>query len=129
MVRNTPIGITNMKYIRTKTNIFEVVEETELVYKVIGASRDRNNVYSKSKCQTEVIDSGDTIEELCDEFVIGNCYHFDKPFIFPKEKSSNPLLEIYTHYDNDVICYGAIWTEWGLKYVAKMNEDGEMKLL
>ena len=25
--------------------------------------------------------------------------------------------------------YGAIWTEWGLKYVAKMNENGELKLI
>ena len=29
----------------------------------------------------------------------------------------------------DIKLYGAIWTEWGLKYVAKMNDQGKLELL
>lgn len=111
-----------MKYIRTRTNIFEVVEETEIVYKVIGASRNRNNVYSKSKCQTEVINSGDTIEELIDKYVI---YLPSKNIYDVSGVNYLKRLE----FDFGEVCYGAIWTEWGLKYVAKMNEKGELELI
>ena len=32
-------------------------------------------------------------------------------------------------YGVKCILYGAIWTEWGLKYVAKLNKEGEFELL
>ena len=117
------------KYIRTDKNIFEVVGETDLVYRIIGASREKNNVYSRTKKLNDVIAIGDSIEELCDELVILGAYGCENPFIFPKEKSFNPLEEIWTHCDNETICYGAIWTDKGLIYVAKINDKGELELL
>ena len=71
----------------------------------------------------------DTIEELCDEFVIYDadikrCHILDKGFYHRFDKESKKALHIANRY-----IYGAIWTEWGLKYVAKMNERGELELL
>ena len=57
-----------MKYIRTKDTIYQVVDENNLVYRVKG-KRDPATTYSKSKKNTEIISGGDTIEELCDEFI------------------------------------------------------------
>lgn len=114
-----------MKYIRTKDTIFEIIGETDIIYKV-KAKGDPNNTYSKSKCQTHVIKSGDTIKELCDEFVVIG-YKIKDPFIFSKEGIS--IDEFWKHSPSDTIVYGAIWTNKGLKYVSKMNEKGELELL
>jgi hypothetical protein len=88
------------------------------------------------------IDPADTIEELCDEVVIvypngshsvSQCYdyksfyesiegqvgHLEK---MPYTKENLAEYEIYE-------IYGAIWTDKGLIYVAKMNENGELELL
>ena len=112
-------------FIRTKDNIFEVVEETDLVYRV-KAKTIPNKVYSKSKCQTSVIKQADTIEELCDEFVV-----IDK--IDKRNYIVNPLQitekEISIFLMDGAIIYGAIWTDKGLIYVAKMNDKGELELL
>ena len=66
-----------MKFIRTKTNIFEVVDENDLVYRV-KAKGNPNNIYSKSKCQTSVIKQGFTVEELCDKFIVVNKFRHTK---------------------------------------------------
>jgi hypothetical protein len=112
-----------MRYIRTKDTIFEVVEETDTIYRV-KAKGNPHNIYSKSKCQTEVVRFADTIEELLDERVIIDAlgYH-----IIVK----TDLEEIYwkQHDVECVKCYGAIWTDKGLIYVAKMNDKGELELL
>lgn len=112
-------------FIRTQYNIFEVVEETNLVYRV-KAKSDPNNIYSKSKCQGEVIAKADTIEELCNEFVV-----IDK--IDKRNYIINPLQttekEISVFLMDGAIIYGAIWTDKGLIYVAKMNDKGELELL
>lgn len=111
-----------MKYIRTETNIFEVIGENEKVYIVIGVSRDRKNAYSKSKCQTTVFNQADSIEELCDEFVgirPNKVYAISNDFYQIKHIANNEYLDVY----------GAIWTSKGLIYVAKMNKKGELELI
>jgi hypothetical protein len=106
-----------MRYIRTKDTIFEVIEETDAVYRV-KAKGNPHNIYSKSKCQTEVVKFADTIESLVDRYV---CVE--------------PNGEHTVLPSNSIVCcigtiiYGAIWTEWGLKYVAKMNIKGGLELL
>ena len=67
---------------------------------------------------------GDTIEELCDEFVVAyedgaRIVYSDLEWAKCKAKTS-PIKSII---------YGAIWTDKGLIYVAKMNENGELELL
>ena len=112
-------GLVMSKYIRTPFAIFEVVEETDVVYRV-RVKWMPSKIYSKSKCQIEVIKKADTIEELCDEFV-----HFinGMPFVIHKGEKH------YVEKGIPVVIYGAIWTDKGLIYVAKMNNEGKLELL
>ena len=76
--------------------------------------------------KNEIVDEANTIEELCDEFIVvsDNC---EKPII-----SALPFNELQLYAKGRTkyaICYGAIWCEWGLKYVARMNSDGVLELL
>lgn len=53
-----------------------------------------------------------------------------KKFIGTKEKHdeyADFLYEQNPNYQFEGCIYGAIWTKWGLKYVAKLNEKGELK--
>ena len=73
-----------------------------------------------------VLKEADTIEELCD---IAACF-------FKYEKYKIPDLRLIgKHLYDDIkigcfrIVYGAILTDKGIIYVAKMNEKGELELL
>lgn len=111
-----------MKYIKTAHNIFEVIDETELVYKVIGASRERNNVYSKSKCSINVIKSSDSIEDLLDGFIVENENDGNWFFMNVSEFKSEKTHSVYHSYT------GVIMTPTGLTRVAKLNENGKLEL-
>ena len=71
--------------------------------------------------------SADTIEELCDEFVVlcnmdNKVCYIDTNF----EQAKNYVLELGPRFD----MFGAIWTDKGLIYVAQMNEtNGDIELL
>lgn len=66
----------------------------------------------------------DTIEDLCDEFVVvarkGDGSH---TFVADSKRIATWNASLGEKV------YGAIWTDEGLKYVAKMNEKGELELL
>lgn len=64
----------------------------------------------------------DTIEELCDEFVDDNQHYIIQNPNILKSIKRNECLK-----DHNI--YGSIWTKWGLKYVAKMNESGDLELI
>ena len=72
-----------------------------------------------------IIKQADTIEELCDEFIgIDNSdYHFHFTELEKINGNYSYLNEEYK------VFYGAIWTDKGLIYVAKMNDKGELELL
>lgn len=92
-----------MKYIRTKDEIFVLSTKHEHLADEYGA-----------------INQADTIEELCNEFVLCEDNHYCiVSDIEAKEMAT-------TNYG---IIYGAIWTDKGLIYVAKMNDKGELELL
>lgn len=139
-----------MKYIRTKdgriidTSNFvvkrEIYENGELKFYQFLTTRfaDRQVV---ELFANEIIKQADTIEELCDEFVAVNIkynsHHLTK---IRREKYYEPKIPMYyagehTHdfvddyIKNKGLIYGAIWTDKGLIYVAKMNEKGELELL
>ena len=81
----------------------------------------RGRHYSVSPCEvpnfTKEIRSAETIEELCDCFVDHDCEY--DTFVVIGDDIRRHNHEIY----------GAIWTERGLIYVAKMNEKGRLELL
>lgn len=118
-----------MKYIRTKDGIYEVLEIYTYTKKKLGViieslgCKTQNENELKTIFFCDVLKHADTIEELCDEFVV-----------IHKELNGNHIIHRYNwlgksehKMGNEV--YGAIWTECGLKYVAKMNEKGELELL
>jgi len=107
-----------MKYIRTKDNIFAVngqVSNVDIYYKTIKG-----------------IKLADTIEELCDEFVCNNELYKKIEHRKMYEGDICVLVDyggfcVNIQKGNQV--YGAIWTNKGLIYVAKMNDKGELELL
>ena len=109
-----------MKYIRTKNKIYETDKDISCcgieIYKV------RNHDFS---IFGNGLQKGDTIEELCDEFVV-------------RDGCDKTCLEIDSNYESlkcnnwlngGYIVYGCIWTDKGLIYVAKMNTDGVLILI
>lgn len=83
-----------------------------------------NELYQRWDYIGEVLKEADTIEELCDMFITlekldGKRWH-----------SINFTLcdDLRKDRDNEGV-YGAIWTDKGLIYVAKMNSDGKLVLI
>ena len=116
-------------YIRTKDGIYEVLSEyepseyTTLISNPVKAfdvkvtTRTSNGSSIKIVYGSEVISQSESIEELCDEFVFEETY--------PSGLKRHIITE-------DVAVgtqFGAIWTDKGLIYVAKMNDNGELELL
>lgn len=103
-----------MKYIRTKENHIFKIEEN------ITDEEINSKKYVMLYQGEEIIEQADTIEELCDVYAIkvGNEMN-----IFVIDKISTNIAQ------NSELAYGAIWTDKGLIYVAKMNEKGELELL
>ena len=105
-------------YIRTKNNIYKVESET-CHKKGYYIDRYEEDVILKE----QVIKQSENLEELCDRFVV-------------IDKETKEVMDIvyfleyaklwsYCKYN----IYGAIWTEWGLKYVAKLDDKGELVLI
>ena len=101
-----------MKYIRTKDGIID--RDSALPHMVVDGYIDFNSLG-----RFKIIKQADTIEELCDEFVCVDerCGHR----IALLSGNIPQGVKLYT--------YGAIWTDKGLIYVAKMNEKGELELI
>lgn len=122
-----------MKYIRTKKGEIGKLDNTEAYIK--------GKWYSVDEIKDYIIAQADTIEELCDEFVL--FYEdiknelpipyatYERRGIWQSEKQRKKVInEVVNHPDyRKPVLYGAIWTNKGLMYVAKMNSKGELKLI
>ena len=109
-----------MRYIRTKDGKIAEIKENM----VVKVSDDAIRLVYKNKPHICVLDSDDdilkqanTIKELCDEFVM---------ISYGKHKLD---IGCHSYGDENIQIYGAIWTDKGLIYVAKMNKKGELELL
>ncbi len=108
-----------MGFIRTTKSIYSGIQLTKNTILVNGKKNNRK--YPVSLKNNNIIAQADTIEELCDEFVIvidGKHYitnEFEANCIIWGSKTQN--------------LYGAIWTDKGLIYVAKLNENGKLELI
>ena len=102
-------------YIRTKDGVYEVKVNKyhELVY-------CKNNQIVLS---CNIIKQSENIEELCDRFVVMD--KETKEVISIVSFLEYAKLWSYCKYN----IYGAIWTDKGLIYVAKMNDKGELVLI
>lgn len=105
-----------MKFVRTKSG---------RILTPIGYDSSIGDIYDGDETKNdEVVDTSDNIEELCDEFVV--CYNEKTICQFAKSVWNYDEIK-YLGMGNDF--YGAIWTDRGLIYVAKMNEKGEFELI
>ena len=122
-----------MKYIRTKDGIYDLEKSLFHQYNGIKVLTPYCKQYEEnpSLCKT-----ADTIEELCDEFVQINKSK-DKDLVRIKKidgvKKKQKLERIFDNEWHKLSAgeyiFGAIWTNKGLIYVAKMNKKGELELL
>lgn len=105
-----------MKYIRTKDGIMNI-SQTNTPYVIIDGEYRMISTFKQA----------DNIEELCDEFIgVSNLLGTIDRFIITDMLSVKKPSERITFSGG---IYGAIWYEFGLKYVAKMNDKGEWELL
>lgn len=103
-----------MKYIRTKDGRIIDTKGKELVNPRVVQFYDDD--LKNAMWVDDIIAQADTVEELCDEFV--GIY-----------KNICEVVIDKTNWNKYDIFYGAIWTDKGLIYVAKMNEKGVLELL
>ena len=108
-----------MKYIRTKGGIYEVGELVETRSAIL------DKLHIKYYLKQNIIAQADTIEELCDEFVVAFEENNDKITYLDLDWA----IDKAKRYAGHTTIYGAVWCEWGLKYVAKMNNKGELVLI
>lgn len=114
-----------MKYIRTKDSI-------DLLIKSIDSYivKDSESSFEKAIDEETLLKNykvADTIEELCDEFIAYNHKaSLDVKDVFSIKEELNYALD---YMEEGYTIYGAVWTDKGLIYVAKMNEKGDLELL
>ena len=70
-----------------------------------------------------VIKQSENLEELCDRFVVMD--KETKEVISIVSFLAYAKLWSYCKYN----IYGAVWCEWGLKYVAKSDDEGKLELI
>ena len=136
-----------MKYIRTKDDkIYEIIDETENSFELCGPFEKKmccsctmiKRLLGSNEKRTYRL--ADTIEELCDEFVDTSELKTTNTggWLYDEFDSDNKCLVYYAEDERRTIplnefdlskIYGAIWTDKGLIYVAKMNDKGELELL
>lgn len=105
-----------MKYIRTKDG--RIIDTATLPPLVKEAKYDGEGIGEYHGIP--IVAEADTIKELCDCLMVnGLC----DPFF----ESWDYVLNDDDRRNYDV--YGAIFTDEGIKYVAKLNEEGELELL
>lgn len=118
-----------MKYIRTKYGeIFKVRKESTV------DGKKYYDIYHKDNLlpiiEYHVIAQADTIEELIDDYVsVSKCCRL---FDGMNENIGDVVTANYVKQKANLEAediYGAIWTDKGLIYVAKMNENGKMVLI
>ena len=107
-----------MRYIRTKETDCCIIDAIK--YKEITGE----------DCfipKNEIVGESDTIKELCDEFVVA--YEDGARIVYGDLEWTKVKAKASSKIGIKLMIYGAIWTEWGLKYIAKMNSKGEFELL
>jgi len=120
-------------YIRTKNKIYQV----ESTLRDNGFVKGYNVGYMAFITKDQVIKQADTIEELCDEFIDiiprenGKAYHDHWEWSVEEKRFNNDIGESvpFDYFSDNTYFRGAIWTDKGLIYVAKMNSDGKLVLI
>lgn len=111
------------KYIRTKDHIYKRLFIDKAIINELGVGACDKDL---NPLNEDIIKESDTIEELCDGFVIKVKTGYETGYLITYHDEK--LLK-QDAYKNGADVYGAIWTDKGLIYVAKMNGKVELELL
>lgn len=112
-----------MKYIRTKDGIYGIDQPIQSEREIQIKWIDDHSFETSWKTKPCEWKQADTIEELCDEFV---CATY-KNKIYDNLHNAIAYKNSGTYITKNI--FGAIWTDKGLIYVARMNDKGELELL
>ena len=139
-----------MKYIRTKDgkifNLMDLIKWNKNQGLVENEISFWNSAYRypekhKQGLKARILKQADIIEELCDEFVDTSELKTTNTggWLYDEFDSDNKCLIYYVEDERRTIplnefddlskIYGAIWTDKGLQFVARMNSKGELELL
>ena len=120
-------------YIRTKDGVYEVEKEECGFYCCKGLEM------AIAPYDEEVIKQSETLEELCDEFVLhyGDTMQTSIPIPWATyerrddnwQKHKEKLISELKKAERKATVYGAIWTSKGLQFVARMNSEGKLVLI
>ena len=121
------------KYIRTKDGVYEASKglyTPSIKMFAIGTV----TIYDE-----QIIRKSENVEELCDEFVMTHYFketNYTKREVLKEDKNlmieAIRLKKIHNkdkELKNEFNIYGAIWTDKGLIYVAKLNDKGVLELI
>ena len=97
-------------YIRTKDGIYEF-------------NKTFNGASIRIIYGNEITKQSENLEELFDRFVVMD--KETKEVISIVSFLAYAKLWSYCKYN----IYGAVWCEWGLKYVAKLDDKGKLELI
>lgn len=110
-------------YIKTKNMIYEA----ESALRDNGFVKGYNVGEMEFIRKEQVINQSENLFELIDEFVV--IRDNTKTNQLVRTDNIEYLKEIMKEDKRIIDVKGAIWTEWGLKYVAKLNDKGELELI
>ena len=110
-----------MKYVKTKEGIFEVEQKYR---DLVSCGEKGINYYQGWKIKKQA----DSIEELCDGWVLESKAYTSGFFVIYNTKENQERMKNFKLRKGETL-FGAIWTDKGLIYVAKMNDKGELELL
>ena len=110
-------------YIRTKNRIYEV-ESTLRDNDVVKGYNVGEMAFIRKE---QVINQSENLVELIDEFVV--IRNGTKTNQLVRTDNIEYLKEMMESDKRIVAVKGAVWTEWGLKYVARLTEDGCVELI
>ena len=102
------------QYIRTENGIFLLDESWDMLLEDMSIKKRIG-----------------TLEELCDEFVVALNQEAKGYLVLNQCRNSFEKVVSLNKEAKQIeaTIYGAIWTDKGLIYVAKLNEKGELELL
>lgn len=107
------------RYVKTSDGYIGKVENTKVYIK--------DEWFSINDIKCFFIRQADTIEELCDEFVVA--YEDSSRIVYSDLAWAKTKANASLEFGHKSIIYGAVWCEFGLKYVAKLNDKKELELI
>lgn len=128
-------------YIRTKDGVYELVDNLYQyhngVEKFWYAKKENGKTLAIEITAGKILKQSENLEKLCDDFV-GLIKDRNSDFIITKviahslkelKDSLKTEFNGKTYYGKFDIIYGCIWTDKGLIYVAKMDNEGKLVLI